>query len=94
MEMQDPMNPSGRFHMHAAVGPKGTRPEILELEIDLPAEPKGQPSKLGLGAGIVLNFVKSHTPSLRRISAAGMPLTRPARTSATRRFSSAITFGG
>ena len=76
------------------MGSEGGSAQEFQLIVDSSSEAERQPPELRLSSRVVLNRVDGQMPSLRRISAAGTPLTRPVRKSSTRRLSSAITRGG
>ena len=94
VKVPHPVDLTGCLYLETGMRPEGSGTQVLELVVDPSSQTEGESSKFRFGPRVVLDRVQAQRPSLRRISSAGTPFTRPARMSETRRLSSAITRGG
>lgn len=94
VKVPHPVDLTGCLYLEAGMRPKGSGAQVFQLVVDSSSQAEREPSKFRFSPRVVFDRVQAQRPSLRRISSAGIPLTRPARMSETRRLSSAITRGG
>ena len=85
---------TGCLYQETGMRPEGSGPQVLQLVVEPSLQTERKPSNFRFGPRVILDRVQAQRPSLRRISSAGTPFTRPARMSETRCLSSAITRGG
>ncbi len=78
VKVPHPVNLTGCFYLETGMRPEGSGAEELELVVDSSPKPERESSKFRFGPRVVLDRVQAQRPSLRRISSAGTPFTRPA----------------